>query len=220
MQSYIFYIHVFFTKVLRDLNFIDINEPFKGLFTQGMVTHKTYKNDNNDWLQPDEIIFKDNKIIDLQGNNVLEGKTEKMSKSKKNTIDPTNIIDLYGADTARWFMLSDSPPERDLEWTDKGVVASNKFIKRLWDLTIKTKDYKSNSDLEDENLEIKLSEVIKNVTNNINIFHFNKSVANIHEYVNCIIRLQSSQNISKNCFVHMQIKNLAVIIHPFIPSYK
>ena len=139
-----------------------------------------------------------------------------MSKSKKNTIDPTNIIDLYGADTARWFMLSDSPPERDLEWTDTGVVASNKFIKRLWDLTIKTKNYKSNSDLEDKNLEIKLSEVIKDVTNNINIFHFNKSVANIHEYVNYINRLESSQKISKNCFTHA-VKNLAIIIHPFIP---
>ena len=206
----------FFTKVLRDLNFIDIKEPFEGLFTQGMVTHKTYKNFNNEWLQPDEIIFKDNKITDLQGNNVLEGKTEKMSKSKKNTIDPTNIIDLYGADTARWFILSDSPPERDLEWTDTGVVASNKFIKKLWDLAIKTKDYKSNSDLEDEKLEIKLSEVIKDVTNNINIFHFNKSVANIHEYVNFINRLESSQKISKNCFTNA-VKNLAVIIHPFIP---
>ena len=206
----------FFTKVLRDLNFIDIKEPFEGLFTQGMVTHKTYKNFNNEWLQPDEIIFKDNKITDLQGNNVLEGKTEKMSKSKKNTIDPTNIIDLYGADTARWFILSDSPPERDLEWTDTGVVASNKFIKKLWDLAIKTKDYKSVSDLEDEKLEIKLSEVIKDVTNNINIFHFNKSVANIHEYVNFISRLGSSQKISKNCFTNA-VKNLAVIIHPFIP---
>ena len=206
----------FFTKVLRDLNFIDIKEPFEGLFTQGMVTHKTYKNDNNEWLQPDEITFKDNKIIDLQGNSVLEGKTEKMSKSKKNTIDPTNIIDLYGADTARWFMLSDSPPERDLEWTDTGVAASNKFIKKLWDLTVKTKDYKSNSDLEDKNLEIKLSEVIKDVTKNINLFHFNKSVANIHEYVNFINRLESSQKISKGCLTHA-VKYLAVIIHPFIP---
>jgi len=86
----------------------------------------------------------------------------------------------------------------------------------LWDLTIKTQNYKSNSDLEDENLEIKLSEVIKDVTNNINIFHFNKSVANIHEYVNFINRLESSQKISKNCFTHA-VKNLAVIIHPFIP---
>jgi len=206
----------FFTKVLRDLNFIDIKEPFEGLFTQGMVTHKTYKNNNNEWLQPDEITFKNNKIIDLQGNNVLEGKTEKMSKSKKNTIDPTNIIDLYGADTARWFMLSDSPPERDLEWTDTGVAASNKFIKKLWDLTVKTKDYKSNSDLEDKNLEIKLSEVIKDVTNNINLFHFNKSVANIYEYVNFINRLESSQKISKGCLTHA-VKYLAVIIHPFIP---
>ena len=206
----------FFTKVLRDLNFIDIKEPFEGLFTQGMITHKTYKNSNNEWVQPDEIIYKNNKITDSQGKNVLEGKTEKMSKSKKNTIDPKNIIDLYGADTARWFMLSDSPPERDLEWTDTGIVASNKFIKKLWDLTIKTKDYKSNLNLEDEKLEIKLNEAIKDVTNNINVFHFNKSVANIHEFVNFISRMESSQKISKNSFTNA-VTNLAVIIHPFIP---
>ena len=81
-------------------------------------------------------------FLDKNNNLVKVGKIEKMSKSKKNTIDPTNIIDLYGTDTARWFMLSDSPPERDLEWTDTGVAASNKFIKKLWDLTIKTKNYK------------------------------------------------------------------------------
>ena len=97
-----------------------------------------------------------------------------------------------------------------------GVVASNKFINKLWNLTIKTQNYKSNSNSEDKKLEIKLSEVIKDVTNNINIFHFNKSVANIHEYVNFISHLESSQKISKNCFTNA-IKILAVIIHPFIP---
>jgi len=206
----------FFIKVLRDLNFINIDEPFKGMFTQGMVTHKTFKNSNNEWLLPDEIIYKDNIVTDLKGEVAKEGKIEKMSKSKKNVIDPTNIIDLYGADTARWFMLSDSPPERDLEWTDTGVVASNKFIKKLWDLAIKTKEYKSISNLDDENLETKLSELIEDVTNNINLFHFNKSVAKIYEYVNFINRLVSSQKISNNCFTNA-VKNLALIIQPFIP---
>ena len=206
----------FFTKVLRDLNYINIDEPFKGLFTQGMVTHKTFKNSKNEWLLPEEIIFKNNKIIDLDGGSVTEGKTEKMSKSKNNVIDPTNIIDLYGADTARWFMLSDSPPSRDLEWTDVGVLASNKFIKKLWDLALNTKKYKSNSDVDDENLEIKLNQVIEDVSNNINLFHFNKSVANIYEYVNFINRLISSQNISNKCFAKA-VKSLAIIIHPFVP---
>ncbi len=206
----------FFTKVLRDLNYINIDEPFKGLFTQGMVTHKTFKNSKNEWLLPEEIIFKNNKIIDLDGGSVTEGKTEKMSKSKNNVIDPTNIIDLYGADTARWFMLSDSPPSRDLEWTDVGVLASNKFIKKLWDLALNTKKYKSNSDVDDENLELKLDQVIEDVSNNINLFHFNKSVANIYECVNFINHLISSQNISNKCFAKA-VKSLAIIIHPFVP---
>ena len=206
----------FFTKVLRDLNYINVDEPFKGLFTQGMVTHKTYINKNNEWLFPEEIIFNNNKITDFEGSLVIEGKSEKMSKSKKNVIDPTNIIDLYGADTARWFMLSDSPPERDLEWTDTGVQASNKFIKKIWDLALKTKEYNSISNVENENLEIKLSEIIESVTNNINLFHFNKSVANIYEYVNFINHLISVQKISNDCFFNA-VKHLALLIHPFIP---
>ena len=109
----------FFTKALRDTGHLKLDEPFQGLFTQGMVTHQTYKSNGN-WLSPQELIFKNNNIYDSKDNKVEVGKIEKMSKSKKNVIDPSSIINLYGADTARWFMLSDSPPDRDLEWTENG----------------------------------------------------------------------------------------------------
>ena len=129
----------FFTKALRDLGYININEPFKGLFTQGMVTHKTFKNKNGEWVEPSNIIENKKGYFDKNNEKVEVGKIEKMSKSKKNVVNPSSIIDMYGADTARWFMLSDSPPERDLEWTDVGVASSYKFINKIWDTCIKGK---------------------------------------------------------------------------------
>ncbi len=206
----------FFTKALRDLGYVDINEPFKGLFTQGMVTHKTYKNSKDEWVQPDQLVFETSNIKDLNGNNVETGKVEKMSKSKKNVIDPKNIIELYGADTARWFMLSDSPPERDLEWTDKGIVSANKFINRLWGLTNKSIDYISDSNEDDQELKSGLNKLILSVAENIEIFHYNKSVANVYEYVNILTTIIQRKRVSKNTLID-SIKNLSIIIHPFIP---
>ena len=108
----------FFTKALRDLNYFNLDEPFSGLFTQGMVTHITYMNKNGDWLEPKDVEMVNGVVKDNNGQEVITGKIEKMSKSKKNVVDPNDIINSYGSDTARWFMLSDSPPERDLQWTD------------------------------------------------------------------------------------------------------
>ena len=125
----------FFVKALRDLGYVNINEPFQGLFTQGMVTHQTYKSSNGNWLAPDEVIKENDQFVDLKNKHVSVGKIEKMSKSKKNVIDPSKTIDIYGADTARWFMLSDSPPERDLEWTEFGISSSYKFINKIWELS-------------------------------------------------------------------------------------
>ncbi len=118
----------FFTKALRDLGYFNLDEPFKGLFTQGMVTHITYKNINNEWIEPKDVEKYSGGLKDKDGLEVVGGKIEKMSKSKKNVVDPNDIIDSYGADTARWFMLSDSPPERDLQWTETGIASSFKFI--------------------------------------------------------------------------------------------
>ena len=206
----------FFTKALRDLNYVDLNEPFKGLFTQGMVTHRTFKNTKNEWLEPSEIIAHGEKILDLHGGVVSSGNIEKMSKSKKNVIDPTEIIELYGADTARWFMLSDSPPDRDLEWTERGVVSSYKFINKLWDIAEKSSLYKPNLNKNIINQLDGFDKIINEISINIESFHFNKSVAKIYEYVNLLSSLMGEENISED-ELREAIKNLTIIIHPFIP---
>ena len=205
-----------FTKALRDLNYIDLSEPFKGLFTQGMVTHRTFKNNKKEWLEPNEIVTKGDIVLDLNGNIVTVGNIEKMSKSKKNVIDPTEIIELYGADTARWFMLSDSPPERDMEWTENGVAASYKFINKIWDIVVKSTTYKSDPEKKTKSHLGNFDGIINEISMNIEGFHFNKSVAKIYEYVNLLSSLMNEKNISVNELPKI-IKNLAIIIHPFIP---
>ncbi|MDC1207697.1 leucine--tRNA ligase, partial [Candidatus Pelagibacter ubique] len=120
-----------------------LKEPFDGLFTQGMVCHETYKDQNNKWLSPDEVTSEDGKKFykkDSPSEQVLVGPTESMSKSKKNTIDPENIIKNYGADSVRLFILSDSPPEKDVQWSDQGMLASFKFVQKLWTLNSKILD--------------------------------------------------------------------------------
>jgi len=206
----------FFTKALRDLDYINLNEPFKGLFTQGMVTHRTFKNANNEWVEPGDIVREKGLLFDKNNNPVSTGNIEKMSKSKKNVIDPGEIINLYGADTARWFVLSDSPPERDLEWTETGVVASYKFINKIWDLFEKSTTYKTNQKETDQDSLKKFDKIINEISNNIEGFHFNKSVAKIYEYVNLLSSLVSKKSILKNDLSKV-IEKLTIIIHPFIP---
>ena len=206
----------FFTKALRDLNYIDLNEPFKGLFTQGMVTHKTFKNSKNEWIEPNEVINKNENLFDLNGNKVSSGNIEKMSKSKKNVIDPTEIINLYGADTARWFMLSDSPPDRDLEWTERGVVSSYKFINKIWEMVEKSILYKTSLNKNTESQLNNFDKIINEISINIESFHFNKCVAKIYEYVNLLSSLMSEKKLNKTELQKI-IKNLTIVIHPFIP---
>jgi len=206
----------FFTKALRDLNYIKLNEPFKGLFTQGMVTHRTFKNKKNDWVEPKDITNKNENLFDTQGVPVTSGSIEKMSKSKKNVIDPSEIIELYGADTARWFMLSDSPPERDLEWTERGVVASYKFINKIWDLSEASFVYKSDLQESKKSYLDEFDKIINDISLNVEDFHFNKSVAKIYEYVNLLSSLMAEEKIKEKELIKI-IKNLIIIIHPFIP---
>ena len=206
----------FFTKALRDLNYINLNEPFKGLFTQGMVTHRTFKNANNEWVEPSDVVRKKDLFFDKNNSPVSIGNIEKMSKSKKNVIDPGEIVNLYGADTARWFVLSDSPPERDLEWTETGVVASYKFINRIWDLFEKSTIYKTNLKETDQNSLEKFDKIINEISKNIESFHFNKSVAKIYEYVNLLSSFVSKKSVAKEDLSKI-IEKLTIIIHPFIP---
>ncbi len=206
----------FFTKALRDLNYFDLDEPFKGLFTQGMVTHQTYRDVNGEWLEPNEVIFENNKYLDKKNNEVKIGKIEKMSKSKKNVVDPNDIIESFGADTARWFMLSDSPPERDLQWSETGIVASHKFINKLWDLFLKYENYKIQKNDDDDQYKNILNFIIKDIDKNIGSFQFNKSVAKIYEYVNNLSSYIVEEKISKNCLL-WSLKNLCLVSQPFIP---
>ena len=119
----------FFMKALRDIYNLKVSEPFKQLFTQGMITHKTYKTNNNEWVMPKEVVISDGKLIKRQTKEILqEGPSEKMSKSKKNVIEPDEILDSYGIDATRIFMISDSPPDRELEWTDEGIQSSKNIF--------------------------------------------------------------------------------------------
>ena len=183
----------FFTKALSYKNKkVNIGEPFKGLFTQGMVCHETYKDLNNNWVSPEEIIDIDGKkfLKKDPSQKIIIGPSESMSKSKKNTIDPEKIIKDYGADSVRLFIISDSPPEKDVQWSDEGIAASFKFIQKLWNLHFNLLDqiklnHSSNSS---NNLEKITNFFIDNVTKNLTNFSYNKIVANFHELHSALIK--------------------------------
>jgi leucyl-tRNA synthetase len=162
-----------------------LDEPFKGLFTQGMVCHETYKDENNKWLSPDEIISIDGKKYKKNNSSkqVIVGPSESMSKSKKNTIDPEKIIVNFGADSARLFILSDSPPEKDVQWSDEGINSSYKFIQKLWTLDKKINNEINKNHLDDisENLIKFTNQFIKKITDNLISFSYNIIIANLHE---------------------------------------
>jgi leucyl-tRNA synthetase len=127
----------FFTRAMRRTGHLDLDEPFDGMFTQGMVVHETYRKADGTWAMPAEVRIEGSggqrRGYLIEGGEPIEiGSTEKMSKSKRNTVDPDDIISTYGADTARWFMLSDSPPDRDVNWTEEGVQGAGRFVQRLW----------------------------------------------------------------------------------------
>ena len=205
----------FFTKALRDLNYFNLNEPFDGLFTQGMVTHITYKNKNGEWVEPNEVEEVSGVLKDMNGIIVDLGKIEKMSKSKRNVVDPNDIISSYGADTARWFMLSDSPPERDLQWTETGIAASFKFMNKLYEFIEKYKSYNPDK-INDHDILESLKITVNAVTENIESFQFNKSVAKIYEFVNTLNQALSDKTISRENF-EWSLKKLSIILQPFVP---
>ena len=186
----------FFTRAMRDCGYLDLAEPFAGLFTQGMVTHQTYSDAaTKAWLQPEEVKAAGGGFVTIEGERpVAVGRIEKMSKSKKNTVDPTVIVDGYGADTARLFMLSDSPPERDLEWTDQGIEGAWRYANRLWRLIEANLEALAPAGAEipvalsaaDVELRRTTHRTIAGVTAELERLHFNKAVALIRGLSNAI----------------------------------
>ena len=180
----------FFMLALKHKNkeFIS-KEPFDGLFTQGMVCHETYKDDKNNWLNPNEVFSEDGKNffkINNKKERVIVGPSESMSKSKKNVIDPEKIIGSYGADAVRLFILSDSPPEKDIQWSEQGMVASYKFISKFWLLHKKIiEKLKINGKgTDNKDLNIFTNKLIKKISMNLEKFNYNVIVANIYETYN------------------------------------
>ena len=196
-----------------------LKEPFDGLFTQGMVCHETYKDQKNKWLSPEEVSTEDGKKFYKKNNleEVIVGPTESMSKSKKNTIDPENIIKHYGADAVRLFILSDSPPEKDVQWSDTGMISSYKFIQKLWVLNCKILEkIKINETIaENDNLTKFTNQLIYKITQNLEKFHYNVIIANLYEMYNFLIK-EIEKPIKKAILVE-NYKKILILMSPFIP---
>ena len=212
----------FFMRALSYQNeLFEIKEPFNGLFTQGMVCHETYKDKKNNWISPDEIITINGKKY-LKSNNseeVIVGASESMSKSKKNTIDPEYIIDQYGADSVRLFILSDSPPEKDVQWSDDGIVASYKFLQKLWTLNQKILEElnKNHKLTTEDNITKFTNKMIKKFTENLNNFNYNILIANLHEtysfFIKEITKPYKRETLKEN------YNKILILFAPIIPHF-
>ncbi|HEX8214957.1 MAG TPA: leucine--tRNA ligase [Allosphingosinicella sp.] len=184
----------FWTRALKRLGRLGVDEPFAGLFTQGMVTHETYRSADGRWLAPDEVEVGAAGLVETAtGASVQTGRIEKMSKSKKNVVDSDVIVDQYGADAARWFLLSDSPPERDLEWSEGGIEGAWRFVQRLWRVATAERV----SEGRDSALDRKLHQTIAAVSGNIESLAFNKAIANLYELTTAIEKAAPSASRSE-----------------------
>ena len=213
----------FFTKALafKDKRF-KIKEPFKGLFTQGMVCHETYKI-NNEWLSPEEVVSENGKDFFLKkdpNTSVKVGPSESMSKSKKNTIDPEVMIKNFGADAVRFFILSDSPPEKDVQWSEQGMQASFKFVQKFWLLNSEIKNKiinPSKKNLNDNNIDLEITsysnKFIQKITFNLENFNYNVIIANFYEIYNFLNKMIKGNNYDADNFKINYIK----ILHTMKP---
>jgi leucyl-tRNA synthetase len=189
----------FFTRAMKATGHVGIDEPFAGLFTQGMVVHETYAKQNGEWVTPAEVKIEDaddkrTATLAATGEPIMIGGIEKMSKSKRNTIDPDDIMETYGADVARWFMLSDSPPERDVEWTERGVQGAWRFTNRLWRQIVEAAEIAKNAPAArpatfgEPALAVRKAAhgALVKVSDAIEKLHFNVAVAYIYEFANAL----------------------------------
>ncbi len=214
----------FWTRALSHIGMIDVKEPFASLFTQGMVTHETYYDDGSSleskpeistrtYYSPEEVIKRDGKAyLNRHGGaepEITIGRIEKMSKSKKNVVDPDDIVDQYGADAVRWFMLSDSPPERDLEWSEAGIEGCWRFVQRLWRLVGAASTAKNEG--EDTALNRKVHQATAGIAADIEALSFNKAVAKIYDLANAIEKAAPSAARDN------AIRTITLLASPMVP---
>ncbi len=210
----------FFSRALSlDSNEIKLKEPFKGLFTQGMVCHETYKDENNNWLNPEEVFSENGKDYfhkKDKSKKVIVGPSESMSKSKRNTIDPQNIIDKYGADSVRFFILADSPPERDVQWSDEGMLSSFKFVQKFWGLSENIFEItKLNQSDHDDEIEIFTNQMINKINHALEQFRYNIIIATFHEIYSFFRKISEKNKNFKN--LKKNFEKILIIISPVIP---
>ncbi len=214
---HLLYSRFFMRALKKSNNKIKDNEPFKGLFTQGMVCHETYKDKNGKWLNPDEVEKNsDGKYLKLEDKTEVKvGPSESMSKSKKNVIDPESMIKSYGADAVRWFILSDSPPEKDIQWSNQGVNAAYKFLQKIYNLYHVINERTEKRDTLNKNFDLKMNSYINKITKSINGFSLNVVVANVYEIYNLFNDYQNKE-ITNECLKKNLIKLMKILI-PFTP---
>lgn len=215
----------FFARAMRDAGMLPLEsgEPFASLFTQGMVTHETYKSEDGDWLSPEEIEAKDTGFIEIASGKPVEvGPIEKMSKSKKNTVDPTEIIADFGADVARWFVLSDSPPERDVEWTQSGVEGAWRFAQKVWAIVDalpenapKPGDTMPAMDDAATDLRKTSHRALHAVEDAIETFRFNSAIATIHEWSNTLRKAEQGEQTP--AMIAARVEALGFLAHALVP---
>ena len=217
----------FFTKALSYKNSeFNLSEPFNGLFTQGMVCHETYKI-NNEWKNPSEVQSENGKdffLKDKPNQRVIVGPSESMSKSKKNTIDPAIMIKNYGADSVRFFILSDSPPEKDIQWSEQGMQAAFKYVQKFWNLHCEIKNKILSKNLKNNNFDpqstnkinVFTNQTVKKITQNLENFQYNVIIANLHEIYNFFSKLKNFENCEIEIFKKNYIKILT-LMHPILP---
>ncbi len=216
----------FFSRAINLYNKdFEIKEPFQGLFTQGMVCHKTFKDQTNNWLNPEEVSTEDGLNFFIKNNKskkVLVGPSESMSKSKKNTIDPEKMIKEFGADAVRLFILSDSPPEKDIQWSDSGMSAAYKFIQKFWIMSENILSITKNNDLEeaDKDIDIFTNQSIEKINIALEKFRYNVIIAVFHDIYSFYIKITNNKKNLKENFEKILLIMMPVIPHITNECYK
>ena len=218
---HLLYSRFFMRAIGLDNTEVNLKEPFKGLFTQGMVCHETYKDEKNNWLSPEEIFSDNGKDYFLRSDKskkVRVGPSESMSKSKKNTIDPQNMIDQYGADSVRFFILADSPPERDVQWSEDGMISSYKFIQKFSVMAEQIHEIsRLKSENDNERLEIFTNQTIHKVNQALDKFRYNLIIAAYHDIYSFYKKIVDEKKNYNN--LKISFEKMILLMMPVIPHF-